>query len=398
MHMAKKEEQRLYYETGVNPNYETGQRPTAEEPPAVAYDNTTDYMAKMQEAANRGDYTAAYLYEQQRNAKIKGEGLNMPTTQTYAHYNPETRYKYDPNQNADYQRYDAMMTDLFQKIMSGGKFEYDMENDPLYQQYRTQYMREGRNAMRDTMGQAAALTGGYGNTYAQSAGEQAYGRYLERLNDVMPELYGQAYSRWQNEQNGLRDQYQMAASLANNAYDRGYNQWSTQLGLERADEQTAYERRMNEENTAYERAHTATNEARSYALAVLQTGVMPNAQILAEAGIPYDEAERIRQAVLLQQSFNGGSGGGRSSGGGGGGRRRSSGSGSGSSEAAAQTPQQSNGFSDSTKTVADIKSAITNGASEYRVEQMIKSALDGGLINEAVALALRGMLKKRGGN
>ena len=150
---------------------------------------------------------------------------------------------------------------------------------------------------------------------------------------------------------------------------------------------------MNEENTAYERAHTATNEARSYALAVLQTGVMPNAQILAEAGIPYDEAERIRQAVLLQQSFNGGTGGGRSSGGGS--RRYKS---DDSYTPVEPTPKQSSGFSDSTKTVADIKSAITNGASEYRVEQMIKSALDGGLINEAVALALRGMLKKRGGN
>jgi guanine deaminase len=57
-------------------------------------------------------------------------------------------------------------------------------------------MQQGQQAMRDTMGQAAALTGGYGNTYAQQAGEQAYAAYLSRLNDVLPELYGEAYNRF----------------------------------------------------------------------------------------------------------------------------------------------------------------------------------------------------------
>ena len=54
-------------------------------------------------------------------------------------------------------------------------------------------------AMQDAMGQAAALTGGYGNSYAASVGNQAYQQSLQQLNDVIPELYQLAYSKYKQE-------------------------------------------------------------------------------------------------------------------------------------------------------------------------------------------------------
>lgn len=63
----------------------------------------------------------------------------------------------------------------FDGILNRKDFSYDMNNDQMYQQYRDAYMRQGQQAMRDTMGAASALTGGYGSTYAQTAGSQAYG-------------------------------------------------------------------------------------------------------------------------------------------------------------------------------------------------------------------------------
>ena len=36
------------------------------------YDKDTDYAALMEQAARRGDNAAAAVYEQQRNAKIRG--------------------------------------------------------------------------------------------------------------------------------------------------------------------------------------------------------------------------------------------------------------------------------------------------------------------------------------
>ena len=47
-------------------------------------------------------------------------------------------------------------------------------------------MQQGKQAMQDTMGQAAALTGGYGSTYGQAVGQQQYDAYLQNLNDEVP--------------------------------------------------------------------------------------------------------------------------------------------------------------------------------------------------------------------
>lgn len=293
----------------------------------VPYDLTTDYMALMNEAQQRGDYTAAFNYEKQRNAKITGEGLDMPTTSMFERYNPETRYTYDPSQNPEYTRLQEQQNAIFDKIMNMGDFKYNAESDPLYQQYRQQYMTQGRQAMRDTMGQAAALTGGYGNTYAQQAGEQAYAAYLSRLNDVLPELYGDAYNRYRNERSDLLGEYSLLNQRSGTEYERGYNNWANRLNMERQDEENAYNRRRSEEDTAYNRRQTETANARQHLLSVISaSGYIPTDAELQEAGMTRAEAEALRQAYLtqLQQSFNGGSGGGRSRGGGSG--RRSGGS------------------------------------------------------------------------
>ena len=53
------------------------------------------------------------------------------------------------------------------------------------------------------MGKAAALTGGYGNTYAQTAGQQSYEAYMQQLGSVIPELYDRAYDRYTAEGEAL---------------------------------------------------------------------------------------------------------------------------------------------------------------------------------------------------
>lgn len=53
------------------------------------YDKDTDYAALMEQAARRGDNAAAAVYEQQRNAKIRGEGMaGQEQTRDYAQYLP----------------------------------------------------------------------------------------------------------------------------------------------------------------------------------------------------------------------------------------------------------------------------------------------------------------------
>lgn len=78
-------------------------------------------------------------------------------------------------------------------------FSYDFNGDAIYQQYKDKYIKQGKMAMADTIGQASAMTGGYGNSYAQTVGNQAYQAQLENLNDVIPELYSLAYEKYNQE-------------------------------------------------------------------------------------------------------------------------------------------------------------------------------------------------------
>ena len=110
------------------------------------------------------------------------------------------------------------LTDTMNAIENREKFSYDVNGDALYQQYKDQYMTQGKMAMMDTMGQAAAMTGGYGNSYAQSVGQQAYQGYMQQLTDKIPELYSLAMSKYQMEGDELKDRLSSYGSLYNTEY------------------------------------------------------------------------------------------------------------------------------------------------------------------------------------
>ena len=154
-------------------------------------------------------------------------------------------------------RYDEQIRSLYDRLTSRGPFRYDSATDPLYQQYRQSYVQLGQNAMRDTMGQAAALTGGYGSSYAQSVGQQQYDAYLRRLADVLPETYGMALQSWQAEGQDLQRRYSAAAALEQSDYERYLDelaQYDRRLDRARSDADAAYERQFAEDERAYRRA------------------------------------------------------------------------------------------------------------------------------------------------
>lgn len=108
--------------------------------------------------------------------------------------------------------YIAQLNSLYDQIVNRKPFQYDLNGDLLYKQMADQYTQLGQQAMRDTMGQAAALTGGYGNSYANQVGNQAYQQYLTALNQQIPDLYDRAYNAYQDDTDWLLQQYQMAAA------------------------------------------------------------------------------------------------------------------------------------------------------------------------------------------
>lgn len=126
--------------------------------------------------------------------------------------------------------YGKGMDEALQKVLNRDKFQYDINGDALYQQYKDRYIQQGKQAMMDTVGQAAALTGGYGNSYAQKAGQQAYQGYLQGLNDKVPELYQMALQRYNQEGTDLLNKY----GLMSDQYAKEYSRYRDSVGDWRA--------------------------------------------------------------------------------------------------------------------------------------------------------------------
>lgn len=226
-------------------------------------------------------------------------------------YNPSTREK----QSA-----------LFEQIASRGPFQYDPANDPLYKATKDRYVQSGRMAMKDTMGQAAALTGGYGSSYGQAVGQQAYDRNLQGLADMIPELYQTAYKKYQDEGDRLQKQY----DLLGQQEEREYSRYRDELG------DWQYERAWQQQQQDAERQRTDEAYNRLYML-IGATGYMPTEDELAASGMSKEQAEALRREYLRQTGQlepEPGSGGGGGSGSGGawyGGGNNGNGSGNGSS-------------------------------------------------------------------
>ena len=117
----------------------------------------------------------------------------------------------------------GQMNDTLNKIQNRGPFSYDLTSDALYQQYADRYAQLGKMAMQDTTGQAAALTGGYGNSYALTAGNQAYQKYLQGINDIVPELQQMAYDRYNQQGQDLLNLYGLYSDRENTDYSRWQN-------------------------------------------------------------------------------------------------------------------------------------------------------------------------------
>lgn len=209
---------------------------------------------------------------------------------------------------------------LFQQIAERGPFQYDPGKDPLYQVARDRYVQQGRMAMKDSMGQAAALTGGYGSSYGQAVGQQTYDKNLQGLADMIPELYQAAYSRYQDEGNRLQRQYEMLGAQEARDYSRYRDQmgdWQYERAWQQEKEDADYARR----NEAYSRLYTLIGA----------TGYVPTAEEMEAAGMTKEQAEALRHEYLRQTGQLPVTSGGASGGGGGWGGGSGSGSGNGDS-------------------------------------------------------------------
>lgn len=115
-------------------------------------------------------------------------------------------------------QYGGMINDTLNKIINKQPFSYDFNGDPLYQNYKDQYVKLGKEAAMNATASVAGLTGGYGNSYGATAASQANQQYLTKLNDIIPELYDAALNKYQMEVDNNYKQFSALQSEENRLY------------------------------------------------------------------------------------------------------------------------------------------------------------------------------------
>lgn len=295
------------------------------------------------------------------------------------------------------------MDELMKQLQDREAFSYDVNTDPTYLMLRDIWSQDGRMAMEDTMGQGARLTGGYGNSYAQMAGQQAYQGYMRGLNEMVPDLKNAARAEYDAETNDilqrlallreqdeqeynrymdfLAQQYQEGRdSVSDQRYDQEwqYQQEQDALANERYDQEWAYQKEQDEREYMLDLALAAYEMGDDSLVKAL--GINPQ-----EYGASYGSGGSSGGSRGSGSGGSGGSGGDGSGGGGGTGGGGANGGGD------IKTPQElGDPFKkdDYVTVTANCAVFAGNGASASEISAYLKEALNEGSITEEQYKAL----------
>ena len=144
---------------------------------------------------------------------------------------------------------------LMNEIRNRDPFAYDVDSDVLFQQYLSSAMVSGKTAMQDSIGVASALTGGYGSTYATTAGNQMYNAYIQDAYSNLPEYYQMALNAYQAEGEEMYNQLDMLNAADINEYQRMYDSWSANF----SNAQTMYENEYGAWQDSINNAYSSAN-------------------------------------------------------------------------------------------------------------------------------------------
>ena len=262
------------------------------------YESKNDWL----DAQAKGDKTAmdaankaandVRSYYGNYNGGADGSGYTLLPT-----YDDVPEYVQYESQYAD------QIQDLYNSIQNRDPFSYSPDSDVSYQAYAEKYRNAGQKARDDTLGTAAAMTGGIPSTYAISAAQQAQNNYNAVLSDVLPQLEQLAYSKYVDQGNAMRSDLQTLMQMDDRAYQQhldsynnALNEWQLNYGVDRdrvgdiqyADE-TAYNRNQYERELALEQAMT-----------MLNLGLMPSEELLSASKMNGNDVQAIYEAIRAQ--------------------------------------------------------------------------------------------------
>ena len=121
-----------------------------------------------------------------------------------------------------------MNTDKFKKLEDAAAAMHDAKNtvndmsydsfkqSDAYEGLKKSFTRQGQQAMKDTIGQVAARTGGMASSYATAVAQQGFNDYMLRLEDAARSVYNDEYSN-------AMDRHDIAAREYTTAYTEDRN-------------------------------------------------------------------------------------------------------------------------------------------------------------------------------
>ena len=148
---------------------------------------------------------------------VKNNSVNIGSTGTSTNSASDDWFK---TSNAYQKQADA----IYEQIQSTPDFKYDFNEDAVFQALKEQYIKDGKLAAENVAGQAAALSGGYGNSYGTVAAGQAYMGAIDDLYNVISELQENAYARYQNEKADALSNWQILQNRADTEREYAQNE------------------------------------------------------------------------------------------------------------------------------------------------------------------------------
>lgn len=214
----------------------------------------------------------------------------------------------DPSKPSYESQYSDAIDRLIDQLLNRDAFSYDPESDPLFQQYRSQYLREGQRAMDDTMAAAASGAGGM-NSYAVSAAQQANNYYAAQLGDRLPELVQLAYEMYLDDIDLRMQDIGLLQGMDETQYDR-YRDTMDDWYNDRDFAYNQYRDSVSDAQWQQSFDYNANSDAYDRAMSMLKNGMTPSASLLASAGITAEQAQAYLDELNGSKVIGGGGGGG----------------------------------------------------------------------------------------
>lgn len=205
------------------------------------------------------------------------------------------------NRPDDYSsKYQGTIDSIIDSILNREDFKTDdVYDSDLYKNYREHYIQQGQKAMRDTIGATSQMTGGYGSTYANAVGQQAYDGYMSQLGDKTLDIYDRVYQQYLNEGQELYNQLNMVNTQDSIDYGRYrdtvsdyYNDLNYYAGR--------YDSAYNQDFGAYQSDLAAQQWAEQYAYQKTQDAL---AQQNWQTQFDYQKEQDALQYALQQQQL-----------------------------------------------------------------------------------------------